>query len=462
MSKIKYLVLIFFITTQSLYAQYAKFGIDAFAGVPVSLTFFTPSVSTYGGLGLRYSLLKEVSINGQFSIGSMTGKNNSVNAVLSAKDEDANYSNYSNNFYQYTGGLQINLEKVFNLRKVFHRFNPYLNLGGGIIHSSVTAERINGTQRQYNNINFYTGYIGIQIRYYMNPSLDLLVGSDLNFAQTRFNDAVPIDVSFDNYLLTHIGISYKVGARKDKQNIEWNNVILKDRIYIPNIEKHLGQPLDEAGNYFVFHKDSITKLQAQNIELQNKTSKLEAKNVAQQKQIDSLQSEQRVMKTSIDTLQNQINQIKDQMAKQPPVVYVPTPAPVVPVASGKKKTKIVKSSEKSNIEQSKENIAVEPTTNNTPSNSITDGLNKIDGTVTPLAKYNVIAGAYAGTKYAYIFRDKMRAKGYEAAVFKSDVNSKIYRVCLFTSEDKSEAMKMMKKIRAEFDAKAWVHVYNQK
>jgi len=360
-------------------------------------------------------------------------------------------------------------------------------------------------------------------------------------------------------MLNYIGISYKVGARKDKQNIEWNNVILKDRIYIPDIEKHIGQPLDAAGNYFMFHKDTINKILAQNADLQDRSKKLEEKsndlemkNSQQQKQIDSMQSQIIAIKTTLDTLKENVSNQnvpveevkaisknkrkavvknskinnnneavfvpkstasvpkkelktkkdisdtqktktniepdqlatqetnvqtnsdkKKRVAKEQPVVKENITVQASPKSDKKGKAEAIKRdnidegtpakpSHHKAIEHSETTKEISSNKNVTPSNTLTEGLNKIENVVTPVATYNIIAGAYIGEKYADIFRDKMRSKGYQAAVFKSNLNSKIYRVCIFTSDDKSETVNVLRKVRSEIVPDAWIHVYHQK
>jgi TolA-binding protein len=512
MSKKRYLTILLVVCTHTLFAQYSRVSVDAFAGIPLNLTFFSPTVAMYGGLGFRYNLIKEISFNAQISGGSMTGKNNAVNSKFSGADVNTNYSGFSNNFVQYTLGGQINLERVFHLRRLglFARLNPYLSLGGGYIHSSVNATRLpdeNGNVyiRSYDEW-FQTVYAGLQFRYYLNPSLDFIVGADFNMAQTAYNDGVPLDKNSDNYMLTHAGIAYKVGARKDRQNVEWNNVVLRDRIYIPDIEKRQGQPLDQAGNYFVFHKDSITKLQVDNFKLQEENRKQAEQIARQQTEINKLQGDVNDMRTQLDTMKNRFDTIQKQIDQirtqggggKTQIIYMPTPAgtqnpapvrepakpagqrnptqqpppvkepvrneqPVIsePVGEPKPAKPVApRSQPRSHTPVTPERTAT--TTPEVTTNELTKELNSIDGVVAPIARYNVIVGAYRGTRYAYRFRDKLRADGYNAAVFKSNINSKIYRLCAFTTDDKQEAISMMRQLRKTIDPEAWIHVYTGK
>jgi hypothetical protein len=543
MSKNRFLVIILLLSTFSLRAQYTRLNIEAYAGFPANLTFFSPALSTYGGVGVKYALTKELSVAGHIAMGTLTGKNSSAYPLNNLLYTDPNnFLSFSNNFFQYTLEGQLNLERILGLRRYLHKLNPFLVVGGGIESSTTTRISVGGLFDKTYSYPFQTVYIGLNFKYYLNPTLDLTFGANFNSAQTYYNDAVPAEKKMDNYLLSYVGVSYKVGARKDKQHIEWNNVILKDRIYIPDPEKHMGQPLDLAGNYFIFHKDSIAKLQASNAELQqkskdleNKTADLTKENKTQQKQIDSIQNQVNVIKQELDTLktqkstekivekpvivekivvdtskissssekkiiaqlqtenndlrvkdkkleqksneqqkqldemQHQLNQVKKQIEVKPDVKTTPIEEPAkkaiepVPVKKELQKKKI--KAEKAPVEPTvkiESSKKAEVPIVESPTTVSSEGLNKIDNVTTPIATYNVIAGAYAGEKYAMIYRNKLRSKGLEAAVFKSDVNSKIYRVCVFSSDDKLEATKMMKNTRIDIEPQAWIHVYHKK
>jgi chaperonin cofactor prefoldin len=504
--------------------QNSRFSVDLGAGVPMTLFSIKSDITTFGGLSLRYNLTPALSGAICLNVGTFSGKQTVANPIIPYKDNH-NVVKYTTNFIQFSVKGYLNIERLLNLRRVFHRVNPYLVGGVGYTNIDNETNFVNGSSNKFNNINLYTVYGGLQIKYYINPALDFFAGSELHTTQSYFVHGAPTDEKYDFFLLNSVGISYKIAARKDKQHIEWRNVILRDRIYIPDIEKRQGQPVDAAGNYFIFHKDSIAKLQAQNIELQNKTtqletksSELEAKDASQQRQLDSMQSQFAAMKAMMDTLrtqrggepqigtepvipiappanakdssalynqnvelrnktarleaklatqqkqieslQKQVNELKQQNANRPAAEPGATPQRPRP-AKATPTNQVAPPSDRSQpVSEAQPETSGAQT--GFPTNSLTDGLNKIDNIVPPVARYNVVAGAYAGDKYAYIFRDKMRAKGYDAAIFKSDVNSRILRVCIFTTEDKGEAISVMRKARREVDPKSWIHIYLQK
>jgi cell division septation protein DedD len=88
-------------------------------------------------------------------------------------------------------------------------------------------------------------------------------------------------------------------------------------------------------------------------------------------------------------------------------------------------------------------------------------LNFIEGIQKPVSSYNVIVGAFRKSKNAYNFRNKMRRLGYQAAIFRSDIDSKILRVCIYSTNNQEVALKQVEKARAEVVQGAWVHVFTK-
>ena len=89
-------------------------------------------------------------------------------------------------------------------------------------------------------------------------------------------------------------------------------------------------------------------------------------------------------------------------------------------------------------------------------------LNDIDGIVRPMGKYNIIVGTYAGSKYAYPFRNKMRKQGLQAALFKDSERSKMVRVCVYYGDNRKEANRQLRLYMSKFNGQVWLHIYNPK
>ena len=83
--------------------------------------------------------------------------------------------------------------------------------------------------------------------------------------------------------------------------------------------------------------------------------------------------------------------------------------------------------------------------------------------VPPPYKYNVIVACYglSHAKSAFIFRDKMRLKGFEANVYKDAGNSKILKVATISTDDKATATQILRRAKKEIDPLSWMHLYNK-
>lgn len=497
-----------FFVTASL-GQNTRFSVDLSGGIPITFASIPSSISTFGGIGIRYSVTKDISVQGLLYSGSFTGRQQaSFNFI--APDAVVNYRSFDNGFFYYSLNAQLNLDRFLGLRTFLKQTNPFLVAGAGRVQSDVMAYRNVDNNKSY-NFNFYSSYAGLAIRHYINPQLDFLVTCHYNFTQTYYLDGIWSDLKYDAFLLTGVGVNYKIAAKAQRQHIEWNNVILKNRIYIPDIEKRNGQPIDEEGNYVVYSKDSVSKLISINQALQEQNLAQKEEINKLQKGIDSLSKDLNSMKGKFDTLSKEMEflkqqnqQILDKLINMPVIpqsqqspsqsntsakreeskdnpsksrATAPTvPAMVTPVrveSSVASKDEAKKSETGTQVKQnpvaqknddksiqSKTDEKTNETSNATSgSNNAGAGLNSINDISAPLEKYNVVVGAYTAQKYAFSFRDNIRSKGYEAAIFRSNPNSKMLRVCVSSTPDKREALRMLRKARTEIDSKSWIHIY---
>jgi hypothetical protein len=58
---------------------------------------------------------------------------------------------------------------------------------------------------------------------------DLNIGSEFNHCQTFYLDGIYTDKKYDYYLTNYIGVNVKLGSSEVKQQIEWLNVIPRER-----------------------------------------------------------------------------------------------------------------------------------------------------------------------------------------------------------------------------------------
>jgi hypothetical protein len=466
------------------------------AGVPVIISSVTPALATYGGAGIRYNLTAAISVQAAFNLGIMRGAQN-VNATTAAEQQQS-YTKYHNTFYQYTLRGQLNLERVFKLRASLKRINPYITGGVGYTGTmGIEAERNDGRLRKYNDINFWTVQTGIVIRYYLNPVLDLNIGSELNLTQTKFLDGIPLDNRFDHFVMTYVGVNIKIGAKKQNQHIEWSNKPHRNKVSPKKKDDS-----DDKTSAQVLTEDEPDEVHADSLMAEESDPDKAAEKVSKDKPA-SADSEQQ---TSIPL---PVVPTKEAFAAARSVagpknlsasVVASTSGIAAPAAKDKKTGTSVAATTTAKAKAGKAASAKTTTgtatagtktnraagvNNNTRNNGMTAAitarpyalpiapivrvsapvdpkaptLNFIEGIARPVSSYNVIVGAFRKSKNAYAFRDKMRKMGYQCAIFRSDINSQILRVCIYSTNDKAIALKQLEKARVEIEKGAWVHVY---
>jgi hypothetical protein len=422
---------ILFIQTRSQAQSAARWSFEANAGIPYMFASIPSTLSTYGGLGVRYNITTALSAQISFNIGTMRGSQDQSTPRVVAPDAVSNYKAYTSNFYNYALRGQLNLERVLSLRQYsfFRRVNPYFV--GGIGYTAprgdgwIGERYFDATTKVYKDgvKPVWTTQVGILFRVYLNPLLDLNIGSEFNHCQTYYLDGIYPDKQYDHYLTSYIGVNVKLGASKSKQNIEWQNVVFRER-------KPKVQPKDEP----------------QPVK--------PAEPVAQQP-VEPIK-DSAVVAAPIDTTPVAASPVP-QPTEPEPVVQQQQPATKPAVVAGaavaaKKPTKQQPTSTKPKSEPVvRYNAPVDPKA---------PALNMIEGIAAkPPAKYTVIAGAYSKSKvqYAYAFRDRLRNQGYQAAVVQSDIDPKIVRVMVYSTDDKRIALQQCKKVRLEFEKQAWIN-----
>lgn len=404
----------------------ARFAVEFNGGVPLLLGSLPASLSTYGGLGFRYNLTTAISFQASVNIGTMLGKQNQQIAAFPQPETVSNIKSYRTDFYSYSLRGQLNLDRVLGLRKynAFNRINPYIILGAGYTAprgDGIVAERYFGTTKTYKDgfKDFYTVQGGLALRYYLNPALDLNLGCEFNYTQTYYLDGAFQDKKYDHYLLNYIGINYKIGASKKRQHIEWMNIRF--------IEKKPRKP----------RPDNETEPQPDPILAQ------------QERERDSVNA------AKAETAKDSILAAQTNGAKDSVMAATPDDSITAAADTAKREVKTVK--DQATLTGGKpvgEPKRAQPkATNGVAAAS--------EGIVETPFKYNVVVGAYQKPKYAFIFRDQMRKKGYEqASIYRTGANSRMLRVVIISTDNKQEALKALRKARKEIDPAAWMQVIN--
>jgi regulator of replication initiation timing len=439
MRKILVLFILFSTTTQ-VYSQSEKFtraAIEIGGGTPFLFGELPANVSTNLTLGARYSLSKEISAQLSYQLGSMVGSQTPASALLLPVEQVQNYKSYKNSFYQLSANVQLNLEPLLKLRKFMPRINPYILAGMGRIYSDIEAERLDRT-RVIKDFDFYTLYGGISVKYYINPQLDFLVNIAYHTTQSAWVDGIPTTKKFDSYLMPSIGVQYKVAGNATRKHVDWYNVVQKDRkskvVDPDNIED---KPIAQQ---------AIDKAKA-------KADSLANQNVVITKENSELKQEINELKEENADLKKENTQLKEELTK--PIIDPKTGQPIVAQRQTYKPGETENNSGKSGASGSDQKGS-----GKIGATSPSGSLNQYDGITTPPHKYNVVVGCYNSKRYAFIFRDRMRAQGYDAAIFRSSPNSTMLRVTILSTDDKAEAQRAVNKARKEIEPGSWMHIYN--
>lgn len=461
---------ILFLLGFSATAQPSRFSMEINAGVPTMFASIPSTISTYGGVGVRYNITTALSAQLSANMGTMRGMQNQSATSFVFPEKVSNYKSYTSQFYNYTLRGQLNLERVFNLRQFpfFYRLNPYLTGGVGFtapLGDGWVAERYFDASTKYYKKGVegvWTSQLGVVVRYYLNPMIDLNIGSEFNYCPTYYLDGIYPDNKYDHYLLSYIGANIKLGATHRKQHIEWVNVVIKER-------KPKRQP-----------KDDPRPAEPPPLAEEPKSDSAMAVNTDSAITKEVVQTTDSVITNPATGVASTTTPLKqpDSVVNNPAAVSaVPAPLPTangsnipsknkLPVATTQsrkgEKTPVPAQNTRKGSEQAVNNPFSEPvvrvpaaTDPNAPA------LNMIEGVAneTP-AKYTVIAAAYSKrkVKYAYMFRDRLRKQGYQAAVVQSDIDPNIVRVMVYSTNTKNVALSQCNKVRSEFEKSAWINV----
>lgn len=202
-----------------------KWSADLSMGIPVTFFSINSDLTGIYQAGIRYSINKNWSVAGRFASKSFFTKTGNTPGVVSldgiyAKD----VASYRNSFYDINGYVQYNFGGLLGLNKPTTKFSPYVTLGAGLQFWKLNTTYINGVQtsmKEFGDKPMRNYQFGLGLRYYLNPSIDLVVSSEFNYVETYWMDGAYADKKLDTYLNNSFGISYKIGAKSNKNLIDW-------------------------------------------------------------------------------------------------------------------------------------------------------------------------------------------------------------------------------------------------
>lgn len=430
--------------------KYTRVSLEVNAGVSVPNTSITGSLGAFSELGVRVASSRYLSGRLSFGVGKLSGSQDVKELVFPRENID-NYTKFTTTYYSFSGSGMLNVERLLNLRNAgrkFHRLNTFLVVGAGYMYPDVEVNRVDGQYKNYkNNVRFITNNFGLDFKYFLSNRFDLNLGAEYRLVQTYYLDGAFSDKKYDGMYNGYIGISYNIGANSDKKHLEWFNLDGKeDVIFVPfkdepkkgddvpivNEDKPIQDSLamaepdkpndtpDDTTDYNAGTKDLPSTPDTQEpkmvIKHDSNTTIVISQSVVEDTVVSRKIGRHTDIKGRVITKQDTTNKVQN------PVVVSKEPAIV--------------------------------TTN-------TGLLNDINGIVPPMGKYNVIVGTYSGPKYAFLFRNKLRKEGFQAALFRDNDRSKMVRVCVYYGDDRKEANKQLRLYMSKFNGQAWLHIYNK-
>lgn len=417
------------IAATSLFAQYSytRFSLDLNGGISLPKTSISGNYGGIGELGLRFATSRYLSGRLAIGYGILNGSQN-VERPYGRHDAVQSFTKYDASFYYFSGSGLLNLERVFNLRNVskkFHRLNTFLVIGAGYMYPSIHAETVYGQKKHYEkNVRFIHNNFGLDFKHYLSPAFDLNFGAEYRLVQTYYLDGAFTDNTFDGFYSGYVGISYNIGGNSNRRHMEWTNLDNIEQVtYVPYKEEDKAkteQPVTKAEEPAI---DTIAQIE--------KTDTVLAQDI-----ITKIDSNFAVVDIHKDTTTfKKVGRHSDiKIADTHPAQKETTPTVTEPKVAVKDNATTL--------------------TNET--------LNSVSGVIVPPGKYNVIVGTYAGPKYAFLFRDKLRKEGFQCAIFKDGSHSRMYRVAVYFGDDRKEANRELRRYMAKFNKQAWLHIYNKK
>lgn len=474
--KFKFLLLIIIVLSGiEVMAQYkyTRFSVDVNAGASLPRTSIPGSISGFGEIGFKGTLSRYLSLRASGGYGTAKGSRDVTQMVGKPESVD-NYTKYNTTYTYLTGSAHINLDKIFRLRKEnggFKRLTPFLVIGSGIMLPDIKVNRFDGQFKNYSsNLRFVTHNFGLDFNHFLSNRFDLVFGVEYRMIQSYYFDGAFSDKKLDGLINAHVGLSYNIGASADRKHMDWYNLDGQtDVIFAPEEQKKLPEPISQNSP----KEDTTVALAIADKPIDTPEDTTNHA-VSEQENIELTEGVPSVKDTVVVAAATPV----EPPATSKPVEPVMAAEPVKPAQN----TAAVPRKVGRHVDirpepiqprvlvdktDNTEKVAVDqPVVNEKPATveaSAGDGsLNSIDGIVRPLGKYNVIAGTYSGSRYAYLFRDKLRKQGFEAALFKSSDRSKMVRVAVYYGNNKAEAMRQLRLYQSKFGAQAWIHVYDPK
>jgi cell division septation protein DedD len=80
----------------------------------------------------------------------------------------------------------------------------------------------------------------------------------------------------------------------------------------------------------------------------------------------------------------------------------------------------------------------------------------------PQNNYNVIVASFHNFDYAQKYADMLRKKGYNVVLQKFTLRQDVMRVCILSTDDKREALKMVRMSQVSINPETWIYTVPDK
>ena len=402
--------------------DYIRWSADAHLGLPFLFNPIGHNITGMGGLGIRFSASRMVSFQLAYNYGRLSGEQ-STSDPLASKIKPEGVKEFSNSLNQIAVKLFVNLRRIGTEPSELNKWNYYGIVGIGTL---LYANDMKYADNSTNTFDYYKGtqnvILGFQARKYINKNFDFLTGIDFNYNGSKWLDGAGDKASLNHHIYANAGISYKIANRNKRELIDWSNgkynrIQGAKEIEIEKIPVIESKPKESP------KVEEIKPIEKPKIE----DPKIEDPKIEQPKK-----EEPKIEQPKVEIPKTEV-----------PKVVIPEPKKEEPKAQIKEEPKVV-------VKETPK--ATKP--------AIAENTEEI---VPPPYKYNVIGACYglSHAKSAFIFRDKMRLKGFEANVYKDAGNSKILKVATISTDDKATATQILRRAKKEIDPLSWMHLYNK-
>lgn len=403
--------------------DYSQWAVDGTVGLPVLFTPVGYNFTGMFGLGLRYSFNNFLSGQLNFAYGKVAGdqETSGTQALGSAE----NVKEFSTSLRQISGRVLLNLRSFVAEPANRMEWNHYAVFGAGYTKARGDVTYANGNSINDIQLSLSPGIqtivLGYQARKYINHQFDAIGGLDFNYNQSKYIDNAYNKSGMNHHLYFHAGVTYKIGTTKDKEHIDW-----------------------AYENYNNFKNKKTTLEQVPVIEKPvTEEPKIETTPVVVEPAVEPAPKVEPTPAVEPTPVVEPAPKVTPKTAPKAEPAPVSEPNPAVTPAPRRNTPRATTPRESAPVTETKPYVAT-------------------DDVTPPPSRYNVIVGCYSVNKLSVAKNTQRRlaAKGFEPSIYRSSMNSRMLRMSVISTDDRSEAIKVLRKARKEVDPGSWLYIYN--